>query len=287
VEASSTYAAGPLFIVGGHIWGKTQDDSVITRTTDPANSAKLVGECDIEGAVTTGTYAVRLLTGGNNLKGHAYFSANGLYVEGNHQSLDMKISAIQAGGTALKIGSDTTAVSASKLTFEIENSAGATTLDYANASSANNMLDVVGYQGTGTDYFNGTINNINNGQQNRILISGSGGTVSIMTTGETLRVRDNKVTVVGNNAEQMKVYSTAVTGDIMNVNASADPAFQFPNQTKLEGFSDNYATLQWRISTWNGKAEFKNMNLSNLPTSASGLSAGDIWQDGSGHLRIA
>lgn len=108
-----------------------------------------------------------------------------------------------------------------------------------------------------------------------------------MTSGETLRVRDNKVTVVGNNTEQMKVYSTAVGGDIMNINATADPAFQFPNQTKLEGFSDNYSTLKWRISTWNGKAEFQNMNLAALPTSSAGLSAGDLWIDAGGHLRIA
>jgi hypothetical protein len=280
IRASSVYASGPLFVVGGHIWGKTQESSVITETTDPNNSAKLVGTCDVEGALTTGKYAIDLRTGGNYLFAHVYFSANGIKVNGNHNTLDIKVSNIEQKCI------DLNSVSSSVLRFHVEAGNATTTLAYNDPNATANILDLQAYQGTGTDYFAGTIGNINNGNANRIVCIGLASTVHIHTFGETLRIRDNKVTIVGNQGEQLKAYSTAVGGDIWNLNATSDPAFQFPNQTKLEGFSGNYTDMTWRISTWNGKAEFRQLNLSNLPTSATGLSAGDVYVDAGNHLRI-
>jgi hypothetical protein len=280
VRASSTYASGPLFIVGGHIWGKTQDDSVVTETSDPNNSAKLVGFCDIEGALTTGKYALNVKTGGNYLFAHVYFSANGIKVNGNHNTLDIKVSNIEEKCI------DLNSVSSSVLRFHVEAGNATTTLAYNDANATGNILDLQAFQGQGSDYFGGTINNINNGNANRIVCIGLANPVHIHTWGQAMRLRNGSLTIEGNASEQMKVYSTAKGGDIMNINASADPAFQFPNQTKLEGFGGNYTDMTWRISTWNGKADFRQMNLSNLPTSASGLSAGDLYKDAGGHVRI-
>lgn len=279
LSASSTYASGPLFLVGGHFWGITQNHSIITETSDPNNSAKLVGDFDVEGALTDGKYAIYMNTGGNKCKAHAYYSKNGIYINGNHQDIDCKVSAIE-GGVCVNINSS----SASRLAFNIE--AGTATTSVLFGSNSDNIVDIVSYQSTGSDYFGGTINNINNNSQNNIIMSGLANRVTINTMGDTFRVRDNKVTIVGNAGEQMKVYSTAKNADIVNVNATNDPAYQFVNETKLEGFQGNYSNLTWRISTWDGKATFRTLNISNIPTSAAGLSIGDVYRTSGGNLQI-
>lgn len=90
----------------------------------------------------------------------------------------------------------------------------------------------------------------------------------------------NKVEFRGSLSEQVQVYSEILNKVVMNINATVDPAFQFPNNTKLEGFTDDFVDLSWQISTWDGKATFKMLALNGLPTSSAGLSAGDIWRDG-------
>ncbi len=95
----------------------------------------------------------------------------------------------------------------------------------------------------------------------------------------------------GSSNEQLTVVSTAIEispgafAHIMNINATDMPAFDFPNNTALRGFSNQYVDLTWRINTWNGIAEFRGLKLTNLPTSTFGLEAGDVWNDG-GTLKI-
>ena len=95
----------------------------------------------------------------------------------------------------------------------------------------------------------------------------------------------------GGSNEQLTVVSTAIEiapgvfGHVVNVNATDEPGFDVLNNAPLRGFTDQYATLTWRINTWSGIAEFKGLKLTNLPTSSGGLGVGDVWND-NGTLKI-